>query len=204
MGENGGCLKWIGLASFVVALLIWMNNVDTIVIKEQIPPPQDSWEVVYPKFRDDVSAQLLNTQEMIGNVIEGASYIKSQNSEIQYSLDILFNELGIIREKSAEESKRQRFEQWVATGLSIVLGWLLAAFIPTGETLARIRKVFSKEPTRDISEHQESNKRSGDTDYTNIFLEVIRTNPIVRLLLVLAFILGIAIIVILAVLEFVL
>lgn len=142
MSENGGCIGWIGLISLIVALLIWINNVDTLVVKEQIPPPQDSWDVVLPTFRDEVSAQLLNTQKMIGTVITGSQTIQNQNNEIQYSIDLLLSELGVIQKKAEEESKRQRIEQWSATILSIVLGWLLAAFVPTEETLINIKSIF--------------------------------------------------------------
>lgn len=195
MGENGGCLKWIGFASFIVALLIWINNVDTIVVKEQIPPPQDSWEVVYPKFRDEVSEQLLNTQEMVGLTLDDTRYIQEQNIDIQYSIDILLNALGVIQQKAEEENKRQRFEQWFATFLSIVLGWLLAAFVPTEETLIKFRNRFSGKPTSSL-EHDLVNGKDSQASRANIsFLELLVTDKFARSLVIIIVILSVAIVV---------
>lgn len=209
MGNGDGCLPWIGIACFIVALVIWTNEVDTIVIKEQIPPPQDSWDVVYPKFRDEVSSQLLNTQEMVGVVLNDSSYLKTQSAEIQQSLDILLNELGILEKKSEEESGRQKIEQRITAVASLILGWLLAAFVPTEDTLVKFRNKFSRKSKledlekkgldisssneRDSSEHQGFNKSSDETKYANASLwELIQIDPADRVFVIIIFILGIA------------
>ena len=85
MDDKNGFLNFIGLVAFIIALYIWVTNVETVNIVEQLPPPQDSWDVVYPQFRDDVSAQLLNTQKIAGSVLDETANLKAQNAELQYS-----------------------------------------------------------------------------------------------------------------------
>jgi hypothetical protein len=155
MDERDGCSKWIGFVVVLIVVILWLSGVDTIYITEQVPPPQDSWEVVYPKFRDEVSTQLLNTQELVGIVLNDSVIIKSQNANLQYSVDRLLQELGIMQVMSAEESKRQRNEQFLWTALSLILGWILGWFVPTKETFRSLKRIFSK-PNRPqgAQEHQ--------------------------------------------------
>ena len=156
MGDNGGCLNFIGLVAFIIALYIWVNNVETVKIVEQLPPPQDSWDVVYPQFRDDVSAQLLNTQKMAGSVLDETTYLKVQNTELQYSVDLLLNNLGILKRESYEESIKQRNEQRITTVLSIILGWLFGAFV-TKDSMKEIRRRFSQRKKDDSPKSQTPN-----------------------------------------------
>lgn len=148
--EGDGCAKNLSYFVALLFLILWLSNVETIRITQQIPPPQDSWEVVYPLFRDDVSTQLLNTQNMLGIALEEIDSIKAQNSDTQYSVDILLSELGIIQKKSDIENKRQRIENIILTILSVFAGWLLAWLAPTKETIQRISSLFFRDSPKSI------------------------------------------------------
>lgn len=156
MEEKNGCFNWIGFIAFLIALYIWVNNVDTVQVVEQIPPSQESWSLVYPLFRDDVSAQLLNTQRMTKGVLDETAYLKEQNAELQYSVDLLLNNLGILKKESYEESIKQRNEQRITTVLSIILGWLLGAFV-TKDSMKEIRKKLSQQKTKEVKNYKSSN-----------------------------------------------
>jgi len=174
--NNSGCLNWVGLAALIIGIYIWVGNVDTIKITEQLPPPQDSWDVVYPKFRDEVSSQLLNTQLIAGSVLNATSDLKTQNADLQYSVDLLLNNLGILKEQAYEESIRQRNEQRIMTVASIIFGWLLGAFI-TKDSFDKLRKRFASQLEK---RKQNSNNKSKEKSNiaNNISRERIRTNPI--------------------------
>jgi hypothetical protein len=206
MDDNEGCLIFVVLACvLIVAYVLYTNG--KIVIEMPVRPPEESWEAVYPKFRDDVSSQLLNTQKLVGRVIDDSSYIKSQNADIQYSMEILFSELGIIQKKAAQESRRQRTEQWIATGLSVALGWLLAAFIPTDKAFKKLRNIFAASskrdrrsrrdvgPKPDVSEHYGLSNDTEMASDTNIsFWKFILIRPSLLLIALVVFLLSVTVI----------
>lgn len=165
MDNNGGCLNFVGFVAFIIALYIWVNNVETVNIVEQLPPPQDSWDVVYPQFRDDVSAQLLNTQKIAGSVLDETTQLKVQNAELQYSVDLLLNNLGIMKRESYEESIKQRNEQRITTVLSLILGWLFGAFI-TKDSMKEIQRRFSQRK-KDNSTKPSTPNNVGETKNDN-------------------------------------
>jgi len=178
MDDKNGFLNFIGLVAFIIALYIWVTNVETVNIVEQLPPPQDSWDVVYPQFRDDVSAQLLNTQKIAGSVLDETANLKAQNAELQYSVDLLLNNLGILKRESYEESIKQRNEQRITTVLSVILGWLLGAFV-TKDSMKEIRKRLSQRKKNNATKSQASkvNEAKGD-DATNSLLGQIQKEPL--------------------------
>ncbi len=145
MSDGPGCSNILGVVGFAIGAFLLYNNVQPVVIEEKVPPPQESWSYVYPQFRDDVSSQLFNTQELVGVAIEDAEYIQKQNTKLQYSVDILLNELGLAQEKYAEESRKQRLEQWFQTGLGILLGWIISTVLPPERVTDAVSKMFGKQ-----------------------------------------------------------
>jgi hypothetical protein len=146
MSDNGdGCMSFLGLIGFGISVFLLVNNVEPIVIEQQVPPPEESWSVVYPQFRDDVSSQLENTQELVGIAIRDAEDIKAQNAELKYSVDFLLKKLGLAEERYAEESKKQRREQYFLTGASILLGWIIATIWPPEKVTKSVKRIFNKQ-----------------------------------------------------------
>jgi hypothetical protein len=146
--NNNGCfINMLGFVVLIIGIIVWINNVTTIKITEQLPPPEDSWSVVYPQFRDDVSAQLLNTQKISGSVLDSTSYLKTQNADLQNSVDLLLNNLGIMKQESRQESIRQRNQNIITTILSVIFGWLLGVMAPP-ESMKNLRKRIFQRPKK--------------------------------------------------------
>ncbi|MBN1933636.1 MAG: hypothetical protein JW934_03170 [Anaerolineae bacterium] len=163
MKNNNGFLNFIGLVALLIGLYIWVNNVNTITIVEQLPPPQDSWDIVYPRFRDEVSAQLLNTQLLVGSVLSSTSHIKTQNADLQYSMDLLLDNVGVMKTESYRESTRQRDEQRILTIASVLFGWLLGAFV-TKDSIEAIRKRLALPRKKSNSKAVRSNDTRVESD----------------------------------------
>ncbi|HEC35070.1 MAG TPA: hypothetical protein ENI39_00880 [Anaerolineae bacterium] len=151
MNDESGCLAFLGLIALIAGIYLWVNNVDTIVIREQLPPPEDSWRVVYPKFRDAVNAQLVNTQRMVGAVLDATYELKEQNAELQYSVDLLLDNLGLLEIKIQEEGERQRREQLIQTIAGIFFGWFLGEFVTRGSISKVWRALLGRLKGRGIS-----------------------------------------------------
>jgi len=180
--ENNGCLNFAGFVAFVIALYIWVTNVETVNIVEQIPPPQDSWDVVYPQFRDEVSAQLLNTQMIVGSVLDDTEYIKTQNADLQYSVNLLLDNLGIMKKESYEESIRQRNEQRITAVLSLFVGWLLGAFV-TKDSMAELRKRLSQRKKKGTIKSQSPDVAEKKVEgIQGSILEHVKKDPITNIL----------------------
>jgi hypothetical protein len=198
MSEGNGCFEFLGVAGFVIGVFLLINNVQPVVIEQKVPPPQESWSYVYPKFKDDVSLQLLNTQELVGVAIRDAEYIKAQNVDLQYSIDILLNELGIVQKKYEEESKKQRTEQWLLMGVGAIVGWIISIILPK----ERIENIANKIFHRNIGDIASGNNEVGDntkkatTRHISI-RELHQTDPVARslatIILVLASVLALLI-----------
>ena len=142
------CLNVGGAIALIIGLVIWVNKVDVVRVTQQLPPPQDSWSVVYPQFKDDVSAQLLNTQKIAGSVLDSTNDLKTQNAELQNSVNLLLNNLGILKQESYNESIRQRNENILYTILSVIFGWWLGAFV-TPEGIKKFRENMAKRSKKD-------------------------------------------------------
>ena len=94
-----------------------------------------------------MNAQLVNTQRIAGAVLDATYELQRQNAELQYSIDLLLDNLGLLETKIQEEGERQRREQLIQTVASVVFGWFLGEFVTRGSITKVVRRLRGRRTT---------------------------------------------------------